>query len=80
MGIHLVWKHSLRLECMVFSPYLTFGTPVIQSVLATYILFFKEKKGIKDYVCAAIIFFSAIINARISIIIILGWLFYINYF
>lgn len=54
-----------------FSPYLTFGTPVIQSVLAAYILFFKEKKGIKDYVCTAIIFFSAIINARISIIIIL---------
>lgn len=54
-----------------FSPYLTFGTPVIQSVLAVFILFFKEKKGIKDYVCAAVIFFSAIINARISIIIIL---------
>ena len=54
-----------------FSPYLTFGTPVIQSVLAAFILFFKEKKGIKDYVCAAVIFFSAIINARISIIIIL---------
>lgn len=54
-----------------FSPYLTFGTPVIQSVLAVIILFFKEKKGIKDYICAAIIFFSAIINARISLIIIL---------
>ncbi|OUP03365.1 hypothetical protein B5F37_01680 [Drancourtella sp. An210] len=54
-----------------FSPYLTFGTPVIQSVLAVFILFFKEKKGIKDYVCVAVIFFSAIINARISIIIIL---------
>lgn len=30
-----------------FSPYLTFGTPVIQSVLATYILFFKEKRGLR---------------------------------
>lgn len=54
-----------------FSPFLTFGTPVIQSVLTALILFCKENKKMLDYFASFILFFSAIINARISIIILL---------
>lgn len=50
---------------------LTFATPVLQTILALMIVFREEGKKHIDYLLAGLLFFSAVINARVSIVLLL---------
>ncbi len=54
-----------------FSNGLMFEMPVIQSVLAIFALYYSSQKGKRYILLSGILFFSAVINARVSFIILL---------
>lgn len=54
-----------------FSPFLTFGTPVVQSFLSAFVIFGRRGNKLSNLLMGLLLFFSAIINARISIFVFL---------
>lgn len=54
-----------------FSPYLTFGTPVIQTVLAVLCFVGMSKTKAIDVIMGFVLFFTAIINSRLSLIVLI---------
>ena len=65
------YSYWATLRMYGFSNGLMFEMPVIQSVLAVISIYFSTKKGWKYVLIAAFLFFSAIINARTSIIVVI---------
>ncbi|MBK0348159.1 hypothetical protein JDW15_05810 [Aerococcaceae bacterium zg-ZJ1578] len=50
---------------------LTFATPVLQSIIFVIYSMYKKQKTLFDYFCMLCILFSAIINARTSIVVVI---------
>ncbi|MPM84853.1 hypothetical protein SDC9_131929 [bioreactor metagenome] len=52
-----------------FASSLTSSTPIFQTLLAIISLYLASKKGTRYYLYAIVLFFSAVINARVTIVI-----------
>lgn len=69
-GVDQISDYLLSVRFYGFSNYLTSTTPIIQSVLACIAFWLALEKSYKYMICIPLLLFSAIINARSSLVIV----------
>ena len=66
-----IYNYWSSLRMYGFSNGLMFEMPAVQTILALIAIYFSSKKGWKYVILGGLLFFSAVINARTSIIVLL---------